>query len=60
MAYFRRISLEELFCGANSARSEVVESLADPFVFVGEGGKIHQALVFGRVLQDDFGFAVDG
>ena len=52
--------LEEL-CGWTAFASvKLFQSLADAFVGVGLGGDVEEALVGGGVLDDGFGFAVDG
>jgi len=52
--------VEELGCGTAFSSLEFFESLTDALLDVGEGGEIEEALVGGGILEDGFGFAVDG
>lgn len=52
--------VEDFFERAGAAFPHVFETLTDAFVDVGCGGEVEEALVSGGVLDDGFGFAVDG
>jgi hypothetical protein len=52
--------IKELACGASAPCGHVFEALADGFFFIAKGGEVEEALVGGGVLDDSFGFAVDG
>jgi len=52
--------IEDLLRWAGAAGGNVFESLADAFAGIGLGGEVEQALIFGGILEDGFGLAVDG
>ena len=52
--------LKEFGCWTPFSLVHILKPLTDTFVYVGLGGEVEEALVSGSVLDDGFGFAVDG
>src|SRR5882724_6368511 len=59
-AIFLAHLLEDLVHRASPACVQVFETLTDAFLRASLGGEVEEALVGGGVLDDSFGFAVDG